>query len=189
MLEIWADRGHFLNDGYRISRSFSDLFQQIRPGDLVWLDPTGCSVIHATDSHGDRSIMEVGLVPGGEKQPDSNKTRMCNHFAAVEYQMKYRDTTTLKEKPWYFIFQLSQWLHTDDGSGKGNTKKGLSHQFRNSSCSRKNSNTVPSENVSDGILGRERDSMKIGRFCRKESCCSNTECAYIHRDAQELSTT
>ena len=84
MLEIWADRGHFLYDDYKISKSFSDLFQQIRPGDLVWLDPTGCSVTRATDSHGDRHITEVGLVPGGERLPETSKTRLCNHFAAVE---------------------------------------------------------------------------------------------------------
>ena len=161
MLEIWADRGHFLYDYYKISNNFYDLFRQISPRDLAWLDPTGCSIIHATDSYGDRHISEVGLVPGGERLPDKNKTRMCNHFAAVEYQMRYRDTTTLKEKPWYFIFQLSQWLHTDDGSGKGTTKKaGLSHRFRNSSCSRKNFNTAPSDNVSDGVLGRERETLR-----------------------------
>ena len=35
---------------------------------------------------------------------------MCNHFAAVEYQMTYKDMTTLKGKPWYYILRLSAWL-------------------------------------------------------------------------------
>ena len=48
-------------------------------------------------------IEEEGLRPdGGEDR--RKKSRMCAHFAAVEYQIKRFDMTTVKKKPHYFVF-------------------------------------------------------------------------------------
>ena len=111
LLEFWADRGHFQSIHHdRIPRNFFLCFRRMVTQDLTTYDQNRESVIHSADGDSRRSIWRNGLIPGFTNRQDSSRKRMSIHFAAVEYQMRVHGFTTLKEKEWYFVFNLDRWI-------------------------------------------------------------------------------